>query len=88
MAVRHEDGTQVGAALADITHVWDDQINAALLLFREFRAAVKENNFVLIFNGCHVFADFADTAEGNDPETPARSSQPGTRFGLRRWLLS
>jgi hypothetical protein len=80
VAVGDHDRAQVGEALLDVGHVRDDQVDPALLLFRELAAAVEQDDIPPVLDERHVLADFADAAERNHPQ-PA-----GWRVGRGRSL--
>ena len=49
-----------------VRNIGDNQINAEHVVFGEHEPCINHNHFVAVTNDCHIFADFAKTAQRND----------------------
>jgi hypothetical protein len=92
VTMRDQNPTQVAPPFFDVCDVWDDEVDAALLLFGELRAAIEEQKIALKLNDGHVFSDFAHAAQRNDAKLAAwtRGGGSGLRLALsclRGWSL-
>ncbi len=72
VAMSNHDRAQVGEALLDVGHIGDDQVDPALLLFRELAAAIEQDDVPPVLDERHVLADLSDAAKGNDPQPAGR----------------
>jgi hypothetical protein len=86
MAVGNQNPAQVSAPLSDVGDVRDDEVDSPLLLFRELRPAIEQQQITFELDRRHILADLADTAERDYPQATARAGYTGSR--LRVSLLS
>jgi hypothetical protein len=63
VAMREDDGANVGAILLKVSDVGNDEIDAEKLGFREHHAGVDDEDVVADPQGHHVHAEFAEAAE-------------------------
>ena len=63
VAVREQDGSDLGAVLNEVADVGDDDIDAEQLFFREHEAGVDDEDVVSPFDRHAVHAELAETAQ-------------------------
>ncbi len=68
VAVGDHDGRHIAGALAQIAEVRDHHVNTPHVVFGEHDPGVNDQDAVVLFEEQHIFADFPQTAEGNQPE--------------------
>src|SRR5918999_2033919 len=93
VTVREHDRANAPGTLAEIGEVGQDQVDAEVLVAREGKSGVDDENVAVGLEGGHVLADLAETPERDDPQgvsrhppsLVARSAPPALR-GVRRSL--
>ena len=68
VAVSDDDAAHPVAVFDDVAEIWNDQIDAEHVVIRERKAAVDDDDIVLVFDDGHVLADLAETAQRDDLE--------------------
>ena len=69
MAVGDEDGPDMVGPFHQIGNIGNNQVHAQLFLGGKLDAAVDDDNIVAALQGHHIFADFAQAAQGDDAES-------------------
>ena len=68
VAVGDDDAAQLFLALQQVADIGDDQVDAQHLFLGEHQAGIDDDDVVVVLDGHHVLADFAQAAEGDDLE--------------------
>ena len=66
MSMCNDQPADLLIAVDQIIKVRNDFVNTEHVIIREAKSAVDNDNFILVFDGCHVLADFAKSSQRND----------------------
>ena len=77
VAVREDDGANVGAILFEVGDVRNNEVDAEELGFGEHHAGVDDDDVVAEPQGHHVHAEFAEAAEWDGGQGLRRIAQEG-----------
>ena len=66
MAMREHDGLHLVAIFHEICDVWNHEVNAKHVVLREHETSINQKNLVPISHDRHIFADFPQSAQGNN----------------------
>ena len=84
VAVGDEDGADLVLVLAQVGDVGDDEVHAGHVLFGEHNPGVDDDDVVAVLKGHHVLADFAEAAQGDDPQYVPRGCATQHRWPVGR----
>ena len=68
VAMRDDDATQLIGVLEHVGVVWQDEVDARMVIIGEHETRIVEHHVVLAFEDRHVLADRIEPAKGDDAQ--------------------